>query len=238
MTAPPPSSAASARMLEPVGPVRVAGMVGAALAGLGALLGVVWEAWSPPGPLGAVLRAGVEPDETEAWAAGDGRYAAITVAVGVLAGIVAWYVRPCARARGAWVAVALGAGGIAGAALTDLVGWALRGTGSTFPCGTDTGRCVDHLPLTVHMHGLWFAEAVVAVLIYSLLVAFAADDDLGRPDPGRETARRLSRRRARREVSGIDEGSGRSVASERRVEDPWRDGHGPSTAYQRDLPPH
>ena len=41
------------------------------------------------------------------------------------------------------------------------------------------------MPLWVQMHGLLFLEATLAVLVYSLFVAFAVDDDLGRPDPVR-----------------------------------------------------
>jgi hypothetical protein len=57
----------------------------------------------------------------------------------------------------------------------------VRGGGTHYSCGA--GTCVDHLPLTVHMHGLWFVEAFLAVLVYGLFVAFAVADDLGRPDP-------------------------------------------------------
>jgi len=60
------------------------------------------------------------------------------------------------------------------------VGWAVRGDGSDYTCGA--GTCIDHLPLTVHMHGLWFLQAFIAVLGYGLFVAFAVADDLGRPD--------------------------------------------------------
>ena len=207
--------------------LRVPGLVIAALAVLGALLGLVWQAWSPAGPLGAVLRAGVQPDETEAWAAGDGRYALITAAVGLLAGFVAWYLT---SSRGPWMAVALGVGGLAGAALTAVVGWAVRGSGPDFRCGSDTGRCVAHLPLTVHMHGLWFAEAVIGVLVYSLLAAFARDDDLGRPDPQRAAARAERSR-------GDDELTASSVGTQRGLEDGGRDSYRPGAPDKGDLPP-
>ena len=49
------------------------------------------------------------------------------------------------------------------------------------PATAASGHCIDHLPLTVHMHALLLAEAIAAVLVYSLFVAFAVDDDLGRP---------------------------------------------------------
>jgi hypothetical protein len=164
--------------------LRAGAVVTVALAVLGAALGLVWQAWSPAGPAGAVLSAGVQPDETEAWVAGDAHYALIGVVVGLLAGIAAWYLPALRRVRGPYVAGALAVGGVVGALLTDLVGWAVRGDGSSYSCGV--GSCIDHLPLTVHMHGLWFVEAFLAVLGYGLFVAFAVADDLGRPDPQRE----------------------------------------------------
>lgn len=160
--------------------VRAAALVVAGLAVLGALLGEVWQTWSPPGPIGVALPDGVQPDETEAWVAGDGHYALIAVVVGIAAAVLAWYLPVLRRARGPYVVAGLAIGGLAGAALTDLVGWALRGDGTDYRCGA--GTCIDHLPLTVHMHGLWFVEAFCAVLVYGLFVAFAVADDLGRPD--------------------------------------------------------
>ncbi len=166
--------------------LRAGGLVVLALAILGAVLGLVWQAWSPPGPVGVRLPAGIEPDETEAWAAGDGRYMIIAVAVGAVAAVVAWYLPALRRVRGPFVGIALAIGALAGAALTDLVGWAVRGDGNNYSCGA--GTCIDHLPLTLHMHGLWFLEAFIAVLGYGLFVAFAVADDLGRPDPSRTPA--------------------------------------------------
>ncbi len=160
--------------------VRAAGLVVLVLAVVGALLGLVWQAWSPPGPIGVRLPAGIEADETEAWAAGDGRYMIIAVAVGIVAAIAAWYLPSLRRVRGPFVALGLAIGALAGSALTDLVGWAVRGAGNDYACGA--GTCIDHLPLTVHMHGLWFLQAFIAVLGYGLFVAFAVADDLGRPD--------------------------------------------------------
>ena len=162
--------------------LQAAGLIVLVLAVLGAVLGLVWQAWSPPGPIGIRLPAGIQPDETEAWAAGDGRYTVIAIAVGVVAAVAAWYVPMLRRVRGPFVAAGLAVGGLAGAALTDLVGWAVRGTGADYHCGA--GTCIEHLPLTVHMHGLWFLEAFIAVLGYGLFVAFAVADDLGRPDAG------------------------------------------------------
>lgn len=148
-----------------------------ALAVLGALLGFVWERWSPAGPRGFVIAPhAVQPDETESFVAADGRFAVICAAVGLVAGLTAWLRR---SARGPVTAIALAVGGLAGAGLTDLVGH-LRAGGSA---DGKTQAVIPELPLWVHMHGLLVLEATVAVLVYGLCVAFAAADDLGRAEP-------------------------------------------------------
>jgi uncharacterized membrane protein YeaQ/YmgE (transglycosylase-associated protein family) len=178
---PPPAVVRSDRQVQ----LRAAGLVIGALAVLGALLGLVWEAWAPPGPAGAVLAQGIQADETEAFVSGDGKFALITLIVGLLAGIAAFLLPPFRRARGPFVALALAVGGFIGAALTEWIGYLVRGSGNEFACVAASGRCIDHLPLTVHMHAVLLVEAILAVLVYSLFVAFAVDDDLGRPDPSR-----------------------------------------------------
>jgi hypothetical protein len=166
--------------------IRDALFVVLGLAVAGALLGIAWQAWSPPGPFGILYPAGTQPDETEAWAAADGRFGAIVAAVGLIAGIGVWRLR---RARGPYAVLALGAGGIAGAALTEWIGHLLRGAAHTFACYPPSGRtsCTDHLPLSLHMAGLLYVEPALAILVYGLLVAFAHSDDLGRADRVRET---------------------------------------------------
>jgi hypothetical protein len=194
--------------------LRAAALILLTLAAVGAALGVAWQAWSPPGPFGIIFGDGTQPDETETFAAADGRFAIIVGAVGLLAGIGVWLVR---RARGPYVVVALAAGGIAGPALTWLVGHLIRGEAHTFVCYPASGKaaCTDHLPLTLHMAGLLFLEPAIAILVYGLLVAFAHHDDLGRPDPTRE--RLLVR------------------AADQR-DDTWGYGDGARVPEQRDLP--
>ncbi|MDT4938355.1 MAG: hypothetical protein QOG80_2026, partial [Pseudonocardiales bacterium] len=132
--------------------------------------------WSPPGPLGFVLPGHlVQPDETEAFVAADGRYAVITGVVGLVAAVALWRLK---RVRGPVAALALGVGGLAGAWLTEIVGRALDGGRTDGPVNT----LLPHLRLSVHMHGLRILEPLTAMLCYSLCVAFAADDDLGRGD--------------------------------------------------------
>jgi hypothetical protein len=156
--------------------VRAGAYLVLALAVLGALLGILWHWWSPPGPLGYVVAPHVvQPDETEAFIAGDGRFAVICASAGLLAGLVAWFRR---SRRGPVTALALGLGGLLGSYLTGVVGHALAG-------GTGNGQSntlLRHLPLSVHMHGLFLLEATVAVLVYGVCASFAAEDDLGRPE--------------------------------------------------------
>lgn len=199
---------------ERVGQLRAAGQMVLALVAAGALLGLLWEAWSPPGPLGAILPGGVEPDETEAWAAGDGRYALIVAVVGILAGVGGWLLR---RGRGPYLVLAFVAGGIAGALLTQWVGHLVRGSGPSFTCYTAAGKaaCEKHLPLDVHMTGLIFVEPALALLVFGLLVAFARQDDLGRPDPVREAL---------------------LVQAGGEPDDGWRYGDAAGPPEQRDLP--
>jgi hypothetical protein len=165
--------------------LKAAAVLIGALAVLGAVLGPVWEAISPAGPAGAVLEHGIQADETEAFIGGDGRFTIIVLVVGLGAGLAAWYLPSFKRARGPYVALGLVIGAVAGAALTEWLGDLVRGPGNRFACNSATGKCIDHLPLTVHMHALLLIEATVAALVYSLFVAFAVADDLGRPDPAR-----------------------------------------------------
>jgi hypothetical protein len=139
---------------------------------------VLWQWWSPPGPLGYVIAPhAIQPDETEAFIAADGRFAVICAGTGLVAGVAAWLRK---STRGPVTAMALAVGGVAGAVLTDVVGHALGG-------GSDAGKTrtiLHELPLAVHMRGLLVLEAAVAVLVYALFVSFAAADDLGRAGEG------------------------------------------------------
>jgi len=160
----------------PAAELREAAVVVAVLAVVGALLGIVWQWWSPPGPLAGVLPGHlIQPDETEAMIAADGRYAVIVAAVGLVAGVAVWFRRGL---RGPSAALALGVGGLAGSLLTEFVGRALDGGKSDGPVNT----LIRHLKLDVHLHGLRVLEPVLAILTYSLIVAFAPTDDLGRAD--------------------------------------------------------
>lgn len=157
--------------------LRDALVVVAVLAVVGALLGLLWQWWSPPGPLAGVLPGHrIQPDETEAWVAADGRYAVITAVTGLLAGVGLWFRR---ELRGPVGAAALGVGGLVGGLLTEYVGRAVDGGKSNGAVNT----LIAHLRLDLHMHGLRVLEPLVALLAYSLIVAFAPTDDLGVDGP-------------------------------------------------------
>jgi hypothetical protein len=159
--------------------LRAAVATVAALCAAGALLGVVWSAWSGAQQRAFVLPDGLYPyDEVETMAAADSRYLLLVGVVGLLAALLVWRRR---GVRGPAMLVALCLGGLGGAALTWWIGY-LTGGGSY---AGKVGTTIRHLPLTLHMRGLLFVEPALAALVYGVLVAFAARDDLGRPDPVR-----------------------------------------------------
>ena len=200
------------------GQLRAAGLLFVGLAVLGCLLGPVWSWWSPPGPLGERIPAGVIADETEAFIAADGRFALLTTVVGLVAGIVMWFVR---SVRGPWIVAALGLGGLVGAVLTGVVGHAVRGRGQQVRVTAQVSR-IDHLPLQVHAGGLLLLEGAAAALAYGLCAAFAAHDDLGRPDPARDALAGSFRRD--------------SVHDSGKPDDCGGDGDAAAALQQRDLP--
>lgn len=174
-----PPEASPRRVRRPWFPrdeVQQAAILVLILVALGALLGIVWQWWSPPGPLAGVLPGHlIQPDETEAMIAADGRYAFIVAAVGLAAGIGVWFRRGM---RGPAAVLALAVGGLLGGLATEYVGRALDGGRS----GGKVGTLIPHLKLDVYMHGLRLLEPLIAILTYSLIVAFAPTDDLGRGD--------------------------------------------------------
>lgn len=164
--------------------LRLAAWLVVSLSVLGAVLGLAWSWWAGPQQRAYVIAPGeLYPyDEVETMAGADARYLLIVACVGLLAALALWAYRPALR--GALAVTGLAAGGLAGAALTWAVGRLTDG-------GTYSGRTgtvIAHLPLTLHMRGVLFVEPALAVLVYGVLVAFAARDDLGRADPVRDRA--------------------------------------------------
>lgn len=154
--------------------VRAGALFALALAAIGAALGPLWAWWAPPRQPGYVIAPHlIQPvGESESFIAGDGRYAVLTLGVGLLAGAAAWSRR---AVRGPVVAVAVTLGAVAGGLLTELVGHVLGGGRDHGPVNT----VIPHLPLTVHVHALRVVEPLAAVLVYAICAAFAGPDDLG-----------------------------------------------------------
>jgi hypothetical protein len=142
-----------------------------ALAVIGVLLGLLWAAISPRTKGFVYLPNAVIPEESESLIAADGRFLLLTGAAGIVVAVAAWMRR---SARGPATALALIAGGLLGALLTDFIGRLVSG-------GHDTGtlNTVVTLPLRVHARGLLLIEAALAAFIYAACALFARRDDLG-----------------------------------------------------------
>jgi Protein of unknown function (DUF2567) len=221
--------------------LRVAGALVVVLAVLGALLGLVWAWWSPPGPAAQVLGGGqFIPDETESFIAGDGRYLVITAVTGLAATLVLWFLRRDNRGPLALLGLAVGA--FAGALITALVGHLAGGgsdTGKVFALSDGSKAQVTRsLTLSLHAHGLLLVEPLVVALVYGLLASFAVHDDLGRPDLKRAAiaAARQDAGVAPAPVGPNFFGTG-SVGASDHAQDGGRYGDAAGPAQQRDLPP-
>lgn len=162
-------------------------LVAAVLTGLGPLLGLLWESMAPARPSALVVGthrfwglfdvATLYPwEETENWMAGDGRFAMIMVVVGLVAGVVSWYLP---LRRGIGVLIGLAAGGVLGSILAGLVGFLVGG-------GDVNGAKGEQITtaLWVHSYALYFVQAMLAVLVYTLFIAFTERDDLNRRGEG------------------------------------------------------
>jgi hypothetical protein len=152
-------------------------VVALALVGIGA--GALWIGVAPRQAF-QVVKAGEATrtrPEGEVFVADDGWYFFITLAVGVLAGVLAWLPR---SGRGVLMPVALAAGGAAGALVTWVFGeWltpdlrrdALQRVGATLL-----------YQVRLRAEAAVVVEAFAAVVVYLILAGFAERDDLGYPD--------------------------------------------------------
>lgn len=171
-SAPPPAQPAASVpwfTSRDLGPAAVI-MVG--LAAVGALLGLLWQHISPRTQgFVYVPPHGIIAEENESLIASDGRFVLLTCAAGVVAAAVAWSRR---SARGPAAALALAAGGLLGALLTDRVGHATGG-------GHDGGTLNQVITLSVRVHarGLLLLEPALALFVYAACALFARRDDLG-----------------------------------------------------------
>jgi hypothetical protein len=152
-----------------LGPAAVI-MIG--LAAAGALLGLLWQQISPRTQgFVYVPPHGIIAEENESLIASDGRFVLLTCAAGLVAAVAAWSRR---SARGPAAALALAAGGLLGALLTDRVGHATGG-------GHDGGTLNEVITLSVRVHarGLLLLEPAIALFVYAACALFARRDDLG-----------------------------------------------------------
>ena len=152
--------------------LRSAAVIVVVLAVAGALLGLIWQDISPRTKGFVYLPNAIIPQENESLIAADGRFVLLTAAVGAVVAMAAWLHRP---SRGPVVAVALAAGGLLGALLTEVVGQATGGGES----GGSLNATIT-MQVSVHARGLLFVEAALALLIYEICAVFSKRDDLGR----------------------------------------------------------
>ena len=153
------------------------------MAVIGVLLGLIWAAISPRTKGFVYLPNTVIPEESESFIAADGRFLLLTGAAGIVVAVAAWMRR---SSRGPATALALIAGGLLGALLTDFIGRLVSG-------GHDSGalNTVVTLPLRVHARGLLLIEAALAAFVYAACALFARRDDLGVDEPAAAGTPRL-----------------------------------------------
>lgn len=156
--------------------VGIAVITVAVLAALGAGVGAFWAAVSPH--VAVVISAdgpGVQPGGGEEFFAGEGVFALIGIAIGLLTGFAVWYT--ARRWRGPLVLAAVFAGSLAGA----LVAWQVgRHLGlahyQELLRSSDVGRAFTK-PVDVRSKGLLLFQPTVATAVYLFLAGWT-----GRPD--------------------------------------------------------
>jgi hypothetical protein len=160
-----------------------AAITACAVAAVGLPLAFLWAALGPH--VDIVMTAPGRPDltdyNTEAFVAGDGRYAAITALAGAVAGGVAW---SRSRVRGPVMVIGLAIGALAGAWIT----WKL-GTEQGLDefrrllATAETGQRFEQ-NMRLRAIGLVFLEPIVAVSVYVICAAWSRYPDLIPPRGG------------------------------------------------------
>lgn len=165
--------------------LRIWAVTTVALALLGPPAGLLWAAVAPPVRYlmldGRIVLA--DP-ETQALIAGDGRYALITGAAGVLCGALAYLAG--GRDNDIPLLLGLGAGGTAAALLAWRVGHRVGAAGFEESVRAAAGRAVES-PADLHALGVVVCWPLLAVAVYGLLeamVARLAPRDRGEHGPG------------------------------------------------------
>jgi hypothetical protein len=165
--------------------VRWAVVVVVALAVLGLAAGALWIAVAPRLSF-QVVKAGqvvrLKP-ESEVFVADDGWYFLITLAIGLLAGVLAWLPR---SGRGWLMPVALAVGGVAGALVTWVFGEWL--TPALTAGGLQQVGATVLFQVRLKAQAAVVTEPFAAVVAYLVLAGFAKRDDLGNPEPDADVA--------------------------------------------------
>jgi hypothetical protein len=148
------------------------------LAAVGVLVALLWWRIAPRLGFRVVAGGGAVPTvpEEEQFFGTDAWYVLLTLAVGLAAGAAAWWLRSL---RGPAMLVALGIGGLAGAAVAWRVGLLL----APAPTAADfaqVGRVV-YPALRLRATAALFVEPFVAVFVYLLHVCLSSRPDLGHP---------------------------------------------------------
>jgi hypothetical protein len=165
---------------ERVREVLWAALIAVGIAALGAPLALLWSALGPH--VDVVMTSegpGLVDYNTEAFVAGDGRFALITAVVGALCGFGAWLLR---RWRGPVLVIGLALGSLAGA-------WIMWKLGVKIGVEeyerllqeAKTGQEFEQ-PMKLRAEGLVYLQALVAVVVYVVNAAWSRHPDLTEHD--------------------------------------------------------
>lgn len=140
----------------------------------GVLAGLIWRAWAPP-TISYFVEGGngspafVVPQESESQIAGDGRFVLLSIALGMVFGLLAWRLRSI---RGPAVLAALAVGGVLSSVLA-------RAAGELFSGSAARELNAAFAPeLSLHALPALGIQAFFGVLVYTALVGLSADADL------------------------------------------------------------
>jgi hypothetical protein len=151
-------------------------------AALGVPLAFLWVVLGPH--VDVVMTTPGNPDladyNTEAFVAGDGRFALITAVTGVVLGATAWLLR---RGRGPLVVVGLALGSLAGAWITWKLG--TRQGADEFTHLVTTAKAGQHFQQNMRLRatGLVYLQALAAVAVYVGCAAWSRYPDLTPAQP-------------------------------------------------------
>jgi hypothetical protein len=140
----------------------------------GVAIGLIWLWWAPrtvsylipAAPTGAATV--VIPDESESQVAGDGRFFALCLVIGLLTGLLGWVL--LRRQRGPLTLVTMAFGGLASSLVALGVGHGLS-HGTRHPAI----QTAYHPALTLHSPSFLAIQTLFAVAVYSVFAGMATD---------------------------------------------------------------